>query len=94
MTIKSVKARVFREQWNSQGLCYNCREHRPVAEGRKRCEVCINRYNSFSRERYARRKAAHKCVICGTPIAPDEIGKAYCAACRERQRMRMKGAGL
>lgn len=88
MRAESINMKLFREAWNAQGLCFSCKEHRPVAPGRKRCEVCLAKNNDYTRGRYLRYSAEGRCVNCGKPMDAEPNG-SYCVACLEKQRVRM-----
>ena len=62
-------------------LCAKCGQ-RPPAQGRSRCEVCLDRRNGREREQWAVRRAQAACGACGDP-APD--GAARCEACARLQ---------
>lgn len=77
-----------REKYVSQGLCYNCGQ-RPVAEGRKRCMICLQKDRKRHKQKYM--QAGHipqelrgngvYCYRCCRPLCN---GEKLCTECREQ----------
>ena len=51
MTKRSEQVKARREAYRAQGLCPDCREHRPLAEGRKYCRECLE-YRAMKHREY------------------------------------------
>jgi len=92
MKLESIKMQAYREKWLSRGQCPYCGEHRPVAEGRKKCVACAGKQNRHKRERYQQRRLAGVCVQCNGPIEPERAGMAYCERCGEMYNRAMRKA--
>lgn len=69
-----LKSRV--EKLIRDGLCTACK--RPSSPGKKKCEACLIKFNSRSRDA----KKNNQCVVCLGPLdVPTQI---RCNSCRER----------
>lgn len=86
---EAEKERMVRERWENTGLCTGCGQ-RPPVEGRKRCEVCIEKERTYyektknirnknRRRLFADRKARGICIQCGVKDAMP--GKSRCGEC-------------
>ena len=62
-------------------LCAKCGQ-RPPAQGRSRCEACLDRRNDRERELWAVRRAQAACGACGDPA---QDGAARCKTCARLQ---------
>ena len=60
---KAESMKALRERRREEGLCYICGS--PPAEGKKRCQKCIDKDTAASRKHYAQRRAAGMCTLCG-----------------------------
>ena len=66
----------------SAGTCVRCGVRSP-AEGRSRCEPCLDRRNAGERELWAARRSDGRCGACGVR-SPAE-GRSRCEACAKLQ---------
>ena len=62
-------------------LCAKCGQ-RPPAQGRSRCEACLDRRNGWEREQWAVRRGQGACGACGDPA---QDGAARCKTCARLQ---------
>lgn len=40
-----------REHWQAKGRCHHCAQHRPLAEGRRKCKACLKKYRAYDKRR-------------------------------------------
>lgn len=74
--------------YRKQGRCPNCREHRPLVEGRAYCAECLAYWRQRQRDLRQKRSEQGACHSCGRPIG--EGGTAnLCARCRQRNARNM-----
>ncbi len=72
-----VRSARRREAWLDADLCTRCGRN-PPAEGGTTCTACRQKRQHRDRRKYAERRAAGSCVICGVRTFE---GAAYCAPC-------------
>lgn len=69
-----------RDDYIAQGKCPACREHAPLAEGRKMCPDCLIKYRGYANRNYAAKRAMGRCQLCSARARPGRIMCAQCAA--------------
>jgi hypothetical protein len=76
-----VKARERRRyrRLKAAKRCTGCLK-RPAAEGKTRCQPCLDEKKTATQAKRAHRRAHHLCHTCGHPTE----GKSHCAACLQR----------
>ena len=60
-------------------VCYRCKKRKP-AMNKRRCQVCIDKQNSYDKDVVAAREKDKLCVKCGKK--PQMAGKKTCDDCR------------
>ena len=73
----------MRAYWREQGRCPACREHRPLADGRKLCRECLDKCQRLQQALRKKREDSRLCIVCGKPL-PDGSVKRFCQTCGER----------
>lgn len=87
-TDRNLRRKQRRLECQAAGICIDCCK-RPAANGKQKCEPCIERYNELAAASYARRYKARQatglCVWCGLPAVP---GRTRCEPCAAKQNAR------
>lgn len=73
----------FRER----GLCPECKEHRPLVNGRRYCPECTKKKNELHKRVKNAQFQAHKCWICWKPL-PEGYTFKTCEECMKRRKER------